>query len=111
MKRRDFNRNLLRIGGAGGLLGLTGEGWNAAPALAALAGRGSAPVPVPASPDPRLKGAYRFSRGLWVYVHLQGSPSEIGFQHGYLLAPEIQDFFKVVKLNDTHSTHRDWNFF
>ncbi|HUY12498.1 MAG TPA: C45 family peptidase [Terriglobia bacterium] len=111
MKRRDFNRNLLRIGGAGGLLGLTGEGWNAAPALAALAGRGSAPVPVPASPDPRLKGAYRFSRGLWVYVHLQGSPSEIGFQHGYLLAPEIADGFKAVSLTNLHGTGKDQDFF
>ena len=63
------------------------------------------------SHDPRLKGAYRFERGRWIYVHLQGSPSQIGFQHGYLLAPEIQDLFNVVKLFDTHSTHRDWRFF
>lgn len=68
-------------------------------------------VKPPAFRDPRLKGAYRFERGGWIYVHLQGTPSQIGFQHGYLLAPEIQDFIKVVKLNDTHSTHRDWNFF
>ncbi|HEY4978747.1 MAG TPA: hypothetical protein VII25_06260, partial [Candidatus Acidoferrum sp.] len=40
-----------------------------------------------ASHDPRLKGTYRFERGGWVYVHLQGEPAEIGFQHGYMLAP------------------------
>ncbi len=40
-----------------------------------------------ASHDPRLRKAYRFQQGGWMYVHLEGSPSEIGFQHGYLLAP------------------------
>jgi len=29
-------------------------------------------------------------------VHLEGSPAEIGFQHGYLLTPEIEDNFKVI---------------
>jgi Phospholipase B len=61
--------------------------------------------------DARLSGAYRFDRGGWIYVHLQGSPSDIGYQHGYLLAPEIEDAFKVIKLMDTHNTKRDWEFF
>jgi Phospholipase B len=60
---------------------------------------------------PRLKGAYRFDRAGWVYVHLQGSPEEIGYQHGYLLAPEIADALQAVKLEETHSTHRGWDFF
>ena len=61
--------------------------------------------------DPRLRGAYRFEKGGWVYVHLAGSPDQIGFQHGYLLAPEIEDNFNAVKLIDTHDTKRDWEFF
>src|SRR5690348_16848308 len=61
--------------------------------------------------DARLRGAYRFERGRWVYVHLEGSPERIGFQHGYLLAPEIADAFQAVKLLDTHDTKRDWEFF
>lgn len=65
----------------------------------------------PPSRDPRLKKAYRFERGGWTYVHLEGAPREIGFQHGYLLAPEIEDAFKAVQLSDTHSTKRDWEFF
>ena len=36
--------------------------------------------------DPRLQKAYRFQQGGWTYVHLEGSPADIGFQHGYLLA-------------------------
>ena len=61
--------------------------------------------------DPRLKSAYRFERSHWIYVHLEGSPSDIGYQHGYLLAPEIVEAFKAVQLMETHNTKRDWNFF
>ncbi len=61
--------------------------------------------------DPRLRGAYRFDKAEWIYVHLQGSPGDIGFQHGYLLAPEISDAFQAVKLLDTHTTQRNWDFF
>ena len=64
-----------------------------------------------ASSDPRLQNSYRFQKGGWTYVHLEGSPSEIGFQHGYLLAPEIADALEAIKLFDTHQTQRDWEFF
>jgi hypothetical protein len=61
--------------------------------------------------DPRLTGSYRFERGGWTYVHLQGAPEQIGFQHGYLLAPEIADFYQVLKVESEHSTKRNWSFF
>jgi hypothetical protein len=64
-----------------------------------------------ASPDARLQKAYRFQKGGWTYVHLEGSPSDVGYQHGYLLAPEIADALDVIKLLDTHETQRDWEFF
>jgi hypothetical protein len=64
-----------------------------------------------AGSDPRLEKAYRFQQGGWTYVHLEGSPSDIGFQHGYLLAPEIADALEAVKLFDTHETQRNWEFF
>jgi len=63
------------------------------------------------SDDPRLAKAYRFERGGWIYVHLEGSPSDVGFQHGYLLAPEIADAFAAVSLEMTHESNRDWDFF
>ena len=56
--------------------------------------------------DPRLRKAWRFQRGGWTYVHLEGPPAEIGYQHGYLLAPEIADAFQAVKLEDTHNSKR-----
>src|SRR6202051_2062917 len=65
----------------------------------------------PAQSDARLQKAYRFQQGGWTYVHVEGSPAEIGFQHGYLLAPEIADALEAIKLFDTHQTQRDWEFF
>src|ERR1700733_467036 len=63
------------------------------------------------SSDAILAKAYRFERGGWVYVHLEGSPHDIGYQHGYLLALEISDAFAAVSVEMTHTSKRDWNFF
>jgi hypothetical protein len=61
--------------------------------------------------DRRLEGAYTFERNGWTYVHLQGTPEQIGYQHGYLLAAKIEDAVAVYKLENEHSTHRDWAFY
>ncbi len=58
-----------------------------------------------------LGRGYRFERGGWIYVHLEGSPHDIGVQHGYLLSPEIADAFQVVRLEATHSSGYEWDFF
>jgi len=62
--------------------------------------------------DPRLKKAFRRpEQNGWIFVHLEGTPSEIGFQHGYMLAPEIEDVQKVVALGLTHDSKKDYAFF
>ncbi|MBZ5563162.1 MAG: peptidase C45 [Acidobacteriia bacterium] len=62
--------------------------------------------------DARLKGAFRRpAQNGWTFVHLEGTPAEIGFQHGYLLAPEIADARKVIALELAHDTKKDWSFF
>ncbi len=61
--------------------------------------------------DTTVDKGYRFDRDGWTYVHLEGTPHDIGYQHGYLLAKEIADAFAVVRLEMTHDTGRDWNFF
>ncbi len=61
--------------------------------------------------DARMKGAYRFDEGGWIYVHLEGTPAQVGYQHGFLLAREIEDAFKAIRLDSTHRTERDWKFF
>ena len=61
--------------------------------------------------DARLAKAWRFEQNGAVYLHLEGDPATVGFQHGYLAATEIEDALGVVKLNNTHGTGRDWEFF
>jgi hypothetical protein len=64
------------------------------------------------SSDPRLSKAYRKPElNGWIFVHLEGTPAEIGFQHGYLLAPEIEDAHKVITLGLTHDTRKPYAFF
>jgi len=61
--------------------------------------------------DDRLKGSYRFERNGWIYVHLEGSPGQIGYQHGSLLAKETDDLLRVLKPFLQHETKHDWNFY
>jgi hypothetical protein len=59
--------------------------------------------------DPRLaKASARPELNGWIFVHLEGTPSEIGFQHGYLLAPEIEDAQKVIALGLTHDSRKPY---
>jgi len=65
-----------------------------------------------AKPAAHMRGAFRKpQQNGWIYVHLEGPPFDLGFQHGYLLAPEIQDAVKVEILETTHGGTHDWNFY
>ncbi len=66
---------------------------------------------VTAAPDARLGDAYTFHEGGWTYVHLSGTPEEIGFQHGYLLAREIEDNVTMYSVEAVHLDQRPWEFF
>src|SRR6202162_6695231 len=63
----------------------------------------SAALPQRHADDPVLGTAVRFERGGWIYVHLEGSPHDIGYQHGYLLASEIPHAFACLPLNAMQS--------
>jgi hypothetical protein len=82
-------------------------------ALATPAPKASQAVPATATApaDPRLAGASRSETNGWIVVQLSGAPSEIGYQHGRLLAPEIADALAVAKLSFTHDGKRDWAFY
>ena len=69
----------------------------------------NAPAP-PAAPA-ELAKATRVDTNGWINVHLEGTPREIGFQHGWLLAAEIDDFLKALGHFLEGSTKRDWAFF
>ena len=62
--------------------------------------------------DPRLSKASRAAdENGWIEVHLEGSPAEIGFQHGFLLADEIEDTVRVISAEFAHDEKREWGFF
>lgn len=71
----------------------------------------AAPSREPVS-EVRLKKSFRKpDQNGWIYVRLEGTPTEIGYQHGFLLASEIQDTFHVVSLGLMHDSKKNWPFF
>jgi hypothetical protein len=58
-----------------------------------------------------LAGSHRFEQQGWIYVHLEGPPDRLGYQHGYLLAPEIDDLLRVLKPWLSNTTKKDWDFY
>jgi hypothetical protein len=62
-------------------------------------------------PEKALEKASRYEKNGWIYVHLEGTPEEIGYQHGYLLAAEITDLRRVMSFMDEKQTGRPWSFF
>jgi hypothetical protein len=59
----------------------------------------------------RLAKSTKENKNGWVYVHLEGSPSNIGYQHGYLLSTEIDTAIQSVSYYLDHETKRDWQFY
>ena len=61
--------------------------------------------------EDRLAKASRENKNGWIYVHLEGSPADIGYQHGYLLANEIDTTMQMFGYFLQHETHQDWQFY
>ncbi|MBM3765201.1 MAG: peptidase C45 [Acidobacteria bacterium] len=62
--------------------------------------------------DPRIgKGSRQPMNNGWIAVHLEGTPSEIGYQHGALLHHEIAELQKVIALELERDTKKDWDFY
>ncbi len=54
---------------------------------------------------------YRFDQNGWVYIHIEGGPSERGVQYGYLAAPELAEIQRSVKYIIYQSTGMTWEYF
>src|SRR5579862_3470084 len=59
----------------------------------------------------RMAKASREDKNGWIYVHLEGSPSDIGYQHGFLLANDIDTSIRALDHLLTHETKRNWRFY
>ncbi len=58
-----------------------------------------------------LAKGYTFNKAGWIYLHIEGSPEEMGFQHGYLLAPEIKESLRVLRKRWDYLSGMDWAYF
>jgi hypothetical protein len=58
-----------------------------------------------------LRDSVRQDASGWIYVRLAGSPREVGFQHGYHLAAEIDDALRMFAFFLEKAAGRDWAFF
>jgi hypothetical protein len=52
--------------------------------------------------------AKRFERHGWIYLHVEGEAKDRGFQHGYLLAPEIAEGLRVSRASWEHTSAMSW---
>jgi hypothetical protein len=56
-----------------------------------------------------LSKGHRFERHGWIYLHVEGEPRERGFQHGYLLAPEIADGLRTTRISWEYDSAMPWS--
>lgn len=55
-----------------------------------------------------LTKANRHEKNGWIYLHIEGTPEERGFQHGYLLSKEIKE--ALIEMSEVwhYETALDW---
>src|ERR1035437_7862142 len=58
-----------------------------------------------------LSKANRHEKNGWIYLHIEGSPEERGFQHGFLLAKEIKESIRVDHAAPVNRLFRQIGFF
>ena len=53
--------------------------------------------------------AYRYPQGGWIYLHIEGEPYERGYQHGHLMAHEIETYLeRCASQLDPDSLKESW---
>jgi hypothetical protein len=63
------------------------------------------------SPEQVLAKASRYEKDGWIFVHLEGTPEEIGYQHGNLLAAEIINLRDAMVVMNENETGKKWGFY
>ncbi len=58
-----------------------------------------------------LAKAYRHDENGWIYLHIEGTPFERGFQRGYLTANEVDEFLKTLAYTVEFETAKEPDFF
>ncbi len=115
---RDWTRLKLRFGatrsrdqvqltvGAGGVF--HGKAWFDAVSIEEVSATGGWPS---AAAVKKFGPAYRYPQGGWIYLHVEGQPYERGYQHGYLLAHEIEGYIdRCAAELDAKSRANAWHY-
>jgi hypothetical protein len=55
-----------------------------------------------------ISRGHRFDRAGWVYLRIDGPPRERGFQHGYLLAKEIEASLRAARREWEYGSGMEW---
>jgi CTP:phosphocholine cytidylyltransferase-like protein len=63
------------------------------------------------SHEKMMQNCSRTEKNGWIFVHLEGRPEVIGYQHGYLLANEILDLRGAMSLLNEKTTGKKWEFY
>ncbi|MBN2128105.1 MAG: hypothetical protein JW741_01360 [Sedimentisphaerales bacterium] len=58
-----------------------------------------------------LTKGYRHDENGWIFLHIEGTPFERGFQRGYLTADEIEEFLRTLAYVEEFETGHDLDFF
>jgi hypothetical protein len=67
--------------------------------------------PITAQENQWLAKAHRYDENGWIYLHIEGTPFERGFQRGYLTANEIDEFLKMLAFAEEFDTAKEPDFF
>lgn len=63
------------------------------------------------SDSSNISKATRVDKNGWMNIHLEGTPSQIGYQHGFLLANEIDTVIQMFSYFLPHESGKDWAFY
>ena len=56
-----------------------------------------------------LNKANRHEKEGWIYLHIEGTPQERGFQHGFHLAQEIAEGIRVTSIDWEYESAMKWS--
>jgi hypothetical protein len=65
--------------------------------------------PLSADQSSWLSHALRHPKEGWVYLHCEGTPRARGFQHGYLMAPEIRESLRITRGVWEYQSGMEWS--
>ncbi|HVP00657.1 MAG TPA: C45 family autoproteolytic acyltransferase/hydrolase [Bryobacteraceae bacterium] len=104
MATRADDQVVLNVAGGGAF---TGKAWFEGISIEEVAQSGV----LPQKAALRTFGpGYRYPRAGWLYVHIEGAPYDRGYQHGYLLAREIEQYIdRCAAQLDARSKATAWN--